>query len=613
MTLKFVSVGASPCKAPQTLNDGIMTGLTNYLLELEHSSVGDRVAHVEVLHVDSMALDGLNLFLKNSGQTSAPVLSRSLSPVALVERHSFIEFFARPYTKELHRRTRLIDLPETIIIRQPIVVDFATSMDNVAQQVVDGGVGQMAAGFIVTKDDRYLGVGNGHSLLEEMTRRRQNELYSLAHYDLLTGLPNRRLFLDRINSACQRARRHGQLIALMFVDVDRFKLINDTYGHGVGDQLLREVGQRISQCAKEGDIVARLGGDEFAYISTDLDCEENATATASRIVNGMAAPFLIDGNAIQVTLSIGIAIYPSDSNDISRLLAQADTAMYSAKNNGRKGYRRFDSESQRDIFDFISLETEMRTALERDEFYLHFQPVVAFGTRTSDKVEALIRWNHPRRGHLSPGSFISLAEKSPLIIDIGAWVLRTACEQLARWREDGVAIRHVAVNVSARQLQDEAFILLVQEEIRKNSLDPGQLILEVTEGLLLQLGPRMVSTFKLLRDLGAYIVLDDFGTGFSSLNYLRQLPLDGLKIDRSFVRGIDGSSSAARIVQSIAGLARGLGMWVTVEGVENTRELESLKACECDEAQGYLFSRPLSAADLVSWVMASQWQGDDRP
>jgi diguanylate cyclase (GGDEF)-like protein len=590
-----------------------MTGLTNYLLELEHSSVGDRVAHVEVLHVDSMALDGLNLFLKNSGQTSAPVLSRSLSPVALVERHSFIEFFARPYTKELHRRTRLIDLPETIIIRQPIVVDFATSMDNVAQQVVDGGVGQMAAGFIVTKDDRYLGVGNGHSLLEEMTRRRQNELYSLAHYDLLTGLPNRRLFLDRINSACQRARRHGQLIALMFVDVDRFKLINDTYGHGVGDQLLREVGQRISQCAKEGDIVARLGGDEFAYISTDLDCEENATATASRIVNGMAAPFLIDGNAIQVTLSIGIAIYPSDSNDISRLLAQADTAMYSAKNNGRKGYRRFDSESQRDIFDFISLETEMRTALERDEFYLHFQPVVAFGTRTSDKVEALIRWNHPRRGHLSPGSFISLAEKSPLIIDIGAWVLRTACEQLARWREDGVAIRHVAVNVSARQLQDEAFILLVQEEIRKNSLDPGQLILEVTEGLLLQLGPRMVSTFKLLRDLGAYIVLDDFGTGFSSLNYLRQLPLDGLKIDRSFVRGIDGSSSAARIVQSIAGLARGLGMWVTVEGVENTRELESLKACECDEAQGYLFSRPLSAADLVSWVMASQWQGDDRP
>jgi diguanylate cyclase (GGDEF)-like protein len=590
-----------------------MTGLTNYLLELEHSSVGDRVAHVEVLHVDSMALDGLNLFLKNSGQTSAPVLSRSLSPVALVERHSFIEFFARPYTKELHRRTRLIDLPETIIIRQPIVVDFATSMDNVAQQVVDGGVGQMAAGFIVTKDDRYLGVGNGHSLLEEMTRRRQNELYSLAHYDLLTGLPNRRLFLDRINSACQRARRHGQLIALMFVDVDRFKLINDTYGHGVGDQLLREVGQRISQCAKEGDIVARLGGDEFAYISTDLDCEENATATASRIVNGMAAPFLIDGNAIQVTLSIGIAIYPSDSNDISRLLAQADTAMYSAKKNGRNGYRRFDSESQRDIFDFISLESEMRTALERDEFYLHFQPVVAFGTRTSDKVEALIRWNHPRRGHLSPGSFISLAEKSPLIIDIGAWVLRTACEQLARWREDGVAIRHVAVNVSARQLQDEAFILLVQEAIRKNSLDPGQLILEVTEGLLLQLGPRMVSTFKLLRDLGAYIVLDDFGTGFSSLNYLRQLPLDGLKIDRSFVRGIDGSSSAARIVQSIAGLARGLGMWVTVEGVENTRELESLKACECDEAQGYLFSRPLSAADLVSWVMASQWQGDDRP
>ena len=613
MTLKFVSVGASPCKAPQTLNDGIMTGLTNYLLELEHSSVGDRVTHVEVLHVDSMALDGLNLFLKNSGQTSAPVLSRSLSPVALVERHSFIEFFARPYTKELHRRTRLIDLPETIIIRQPIVVDFATSMDNVAQQVVDGGVGQMAAGFIVTKDDRYLGVGNGHSLLEEMTRRRQNELYSLAHYDLLTGLPNRRLFLDRINSACQRARRHGQLIALMFVDVDRFKLINDTYGHGVGDQLLREVGQRISQCAKEGDIVARLGGDEFAYISTDLDCEENATATASRIVNGMAAPFLIDGNAIQVTLSIGIAIYPSDSNDMSRLLAQADTAMYSAKKNGRNGYRRFDSESQRDIFDFISLESEMRTALERDEFYLHFQPVVAFGTRTSDKVEALIRWNHPRRGHLSPGSFISLAEKSPLIIDIGAWVLRTACEQLARWREDGVAIRHVAVNVSARQLQDEAFILLVQEAIRKNSLDPGQLILEVTEGLLLQLGPRMVSTFKLLRDLGAYIVLDDFGTGFSSLNYLRQLPLDGLKIDRSFVRGIDGSSSAARIVQSIAGLARGLGMWVTVEGVENTRELESLKACECDEAQGYLFSRPLSAADLVSWVMASQWQGDDRP
>jgi EAL domain-containing protein (putative c-di-GMP-specific phosphodiesterase class I) len=327
----------------------------------------------------------------------------------------------------------------------------------------------------------------------------------------------------------------------------------------------------------------------------------------------MAAPFLIEGNAIQVTLSIGIAIYPSDSNDMSRLLAQADTAMYSAKKNGRNGYRRFDSESQRDIFDFISLETEMRTALERGEFDLHFQPVVAFGTRTSDKVEALIRWNHPRRGHLSPGSFISLAEKSPLIIDIGAWVLRTACEQLARWREYGVPIRHVAVNVSARQLQDEGFILLVQEAIRKNSLDRGQLILEVTEGLLLQLGPRMVSTFKLLRNLGAYIVLDDFGTGFSSLNYLRQLPLDGLKIDRSFVRGIDGSSSATRIVQSIAGLARGLGMWVTVEGVENTRELEALKTCECDEAQGYLFSRPLSAADLVSWVMASQQQGDDRP
>ena len=613
MTLEFVSVGASPCKAPRTLNDGMMAGSTDFLLELEHSAVGDSVAHAEVLHVDSMALDGLNLFLKNSGQTSAPVLSRSLRPVALVERHSFIEFFARPYTKELHRRTRLIDLPETIINRQPIVVDFATPMDKVAQQVVDGGVGQMAAGFIVTKDERYLGVGNGHSLLEEMTRRRQDELYSLAHFDLLTGLPNRRLFLDRINRECQRALRNGQLVALMFVDVDRFKLINDTYGHSIGDQLLREVGQRISLCARGVDIVARLGGDEFAYISTNLDCEENATATASSIVDAMAAPFLIEGNAIQVTLSIGIAIYPSDSNDMSRLLAQADTAMYSAKKNGRNGYRRFDRESQRDIFDFISLESEMRTGLGRGEFYLHFQPVVALGTRTSNKVEALIRWNHPRRGHLSPGSFISLAENSPLIIDIGAWVLRTACEQLARWREDGVAIRHVAVNVSANQLQDEGFILLVQEAIQKNSLDRGQLILEVTEGLLLQLGPRMVSTFRLLKDLGACIVLDDFGTGFSSLNYLRQLPLDGLKIDRSFVRGIDGSSNATRIVQSIAGLARGLGMWVTVEGVENTRELEALKTCECDEAQGYLFSRPLSAADLVSWVMASQQQGDDRP
>lgn len=556
----------------------------------------------------ALCCDVLNLFMQDASIYAIPVIDEASVPRALIERHAYIEYFSRTYSIEVFGRKTLSQIVDNVpaINNRPIVVDAATSIDDVAAIIIDAGMQHMVSGFIVTDENRYLGIANGHSLLNSITQRKQAELYYLAHYDPLTRIPNRMLMNDRLHMACREAKRNGTQVGLMFVDLDRFKQINDTMGHGFGDLLLQAVAERLESCIRCNDTVARLGGDEFAVLLVNLPNAREAEITARRIVDYFRLPFSILEREIFITASLGIAIYPVDETDSSSLLAKADAAMYEAKQSGRNAFRSYTPGLAIGLMDHLSLESDLRHAIARNELVLHYQPQVSVASGRTIGVEALIRWQHPQRGLLSPAAFIRIAEESGLIIDIGNWVLREACRQQRAWALCHNPPLRMAINISAVQFRRRNFAENVRRIIQETGIDPCYIELELTENNAMHHADDVLNTLRELKCIGVKLAIDDFGTGFSNLSYLQRFPIDRLKIDQSFIRGIENAPANKSIVQAIVSLARSLSLETVAEGVETAAEFELTSASACDEIQGYYHARPMPAEDLLNWLASDR-------
>ncbi len=445
-----------------------------------------------------------------------------------------------------------------------------------------------------TRDGNIVGA---IGFVRDITERRKAEdtIRRLAYHDVLTGLPNRALFEDRLNVALAQAKRNHQMVGVLFFDLDRFKLVNDTVGHAGGDRLLQQVATELSELVREGDTVARIGGDEFVFLLAGLGRAEDAALVAERILERLRGPRLLGDQEFSVSTSVGIALHPRDGKDAESLMRKADTAMYRAKERGRDNYQFYNAIMEATLRERIGLESDLRHALERGEFMVYYQPVLNTSSERLVGCEALVRWQHPTRGLVSPDEFVPLAEETGYIAEIGEWVLRAACAQSRAWRDAGNEPIRMTVNVSARQLERVGLVNLVDTALRESALPADSLHLEITEGAMMKNVDAIIAMLTELRDMGVGISVDDFGTGYSSLNYLKRFPIDTIKIDRSFVRDVVTDANDAAIVTTVTTLAHNMGLKVIAEGVETDQQLAFLRTTGCDEFQGYLISEPLSA------------------
>ena len=433
-------------------------------------------------------------------------------------------------------------------------------------------------------------------------RQKDDQLKRMAYQDSLTGLPNRLLLADRLGQSIEQAKRGHTKVALLFIDLDNFKVVNDSLGHNVGDTLLRLVAERLQSSLRKGDTIARAGGDEFVVICPEVHGGAEVAEVAEKLIAQLAVPFRLGHTPVRVGASIGLALFPGDGEDLTTLMMAADTAMYRAKADGRNSFRFFDASMMSAAVERLQLESALRRALASGEFELHYQPKIDLRTGLVLGSEALIRWNSKDRGLISPTAFIPAAEEMGLIGEIGDWVLAEACRQLRDWKNQGLPPLSVAVNVSARQFLQNTFADLVEAHLAKHALDPSLLEIELTESTVMTQPDRVIDQLLRLRSIGLSVAIDDFGTGYSSLSYLKKLPLKTIKIDRSFVHDVDSDADNQAIVSAILGLAGSLGMSVVAEGVETEGEERCLKAAGCAMAQGYRYAKPLPAADFVTWL-----------
>ncbi len=439
-------------------------------------------------------------------------------------------------------------------------------------------------------------------VVRDLTGRRQTEetLRSLAYHDPLTGLPNRLLFHDRLSQAIERAKRARQLLTVMLVDLDRFKLINDSLGLETGDQIIKGVADRLVQTLRKSDTVARLGGDEFMLLLLGTNGAEAAAKVAQKVLEALRPSLQVDAHELTTSASVGIALFPHDGDDADTLIKNAANALSRAKEQGRNHYQFYTDDMNAAAFERLMLESRLRKALEQGEFVIYYQPKVSLADGAVLGVEALLRWFHPDLGLVPPAEFIPLAEETGLIVPIGAWVLRTACAQVRRWHRMGHARLELAVNISARQFQEKDLVATIAAAVDESGIAADLLELELTESVIMRDAPEAARRLKELTALGLRLAIDDFGTGYSSLGYLKAFPISTLKIDRSFVRDVDRDPNSAALAQAIIALASSLKLKVVAEGVETREQQDLLRACGCQEMQGYLFSRPLPPEELLA-------------
>jgi diguanylate cyclase (GGDEF)-like protein/PAS domain S-box-containing protein len=432
------------------------------------------------------------------------------------------------------------------------------------------------------------------------TRAMALQIAHTAHHDFLTGLPNRVLLNDRINQAIVQARRYSRTVAVLFLDLDGFKHINDSLGHSTGDKLLCSVSKRLVASVRTSDTVSRQGGDEFVALLSGTGQTDSTATTARRMLQAVAKPHSVETHDLHVTASIGVSIYPDDGTDAETLIKNADTAMYLAKENGRQSIQFFKPSMNARAVERQSIEEGLRRALERQELTVHYQPRVNLVSGNITGAEALLRWTHPIRGQIPPSQFIPVAEECGLVLPIGKWVLREACKQAREWLDAGLPLGTIAVNVSAVEFRKEEYIAGIFSILKETGLDPSSLELELTEGILMKHPETAKSILKSLRARGVQIALDDFGTGYSSLSYLTKFPIDALKIDQSFVRQITAEPGETSIVRALIGMGRSLGLRVVAEGVEAREEIDFLQEHQCEEGQGYYFGKPLVPDQFAS-------------
>jgi diguanylate cyclase (GGDEF)-like protein/PAS domain S-box-containing protein len=541
--------------------------------------IGDAVVCTDI----SGNITFLNLVAeKMTGWTLPEAAGRSMSEIFRTMDTSSVDH-TETTSEHSILQIRAVHLPSScILIRRD---GFEIPIEDSIAPINDRD-GQATGAVIVFRD-----VSVAQAMAQQITHS--------AEHDYLTGLPNRMLLNDRISQAIALARRHMKKVAVLFLDLDGFKHINDSLGHPIGDQLLKSVATRLVDCVRASDTVSRQGGDEFVVLLAEVAQADDAATMAKRMLRTVAEVHSIGKHDLHVTTSIGVSIYADDGLDAETLIKNADTAMYQAKENGRQSFQFFKPAMNARAVERQGIEESLRRALERDEFALHYQPKICLKTGTIVGAEALIRWTHPTRGAIAPAQFIPVAEDTGLILPIGNWVLRRACEQARDWTKVGIPNMTMAVNVSAMEFRDENFLEGLFSILKDTHLDPMSLELELTESVLMKRVDATASILQDLRNVGVQIAVDDFGTGYSSLSYLRKFPIDALKIDQSFVRQITAGADDAAIVTAVINMARSLKLRVVAEGVETQEELEFLQSHACDEAQGYYFSRPLPAQQFA--------------
>jgi diguanylate cyclase (GGDEF)-like protein/PAS domain S-box-containing protein len=541
--------------------------------EVTLNSIGDAVACTDI----SGNITFLNLVAeKMTGSSREEAAGRPMAEVLRIMDATSRETISNPMELAV-AKNRTVHLPlNCVLIRRD---GFEIPIEDSVSPIHDRE-GRATGAVIVFRD-----VSVAQAMALQMAHS--------AQHDFLTGLPNRMLLNDRVSQAISLAARHMKKVAVLFLDLDGFKHINDSLGHPIGDKLLQSIAKRLVDCGRSSDTVSRQGGDEFVVLLSEVEQSDDAATTARRMLQAVAEPHSIGQHDLHVTASIGLSIYPDDGLDAEALIKNADTAMYQAKENGHQSYQFFKPAMNVRAVERQSIEESLRRALERQEFALHYQPIINLGTGEITGAEALIRWTHPIRGPVSPAQFIPVAEDCGLILPIGNWVLREACKQARAWVDSGLPLGTMAVNISAIEFRDERFLEGVFGILKDTGLDPRSLELELTESVLMKRAESTESILKALRARGVQVAVDDFGTGYSSLSYLRRFPIDALKIDQSFVRQITTAPDETTIVTAVISMGRSLKLRVVAEGVETQEELAFLQAHQCDEAQGYFFSRPL--------------------
>lgn len=581
--------------SPVRGDDGI-SGITATAIDVtEHEEIEQALSDIQ-RHYLLLAEHSSDLITKYTPEGVCTYASPSLNkvlgyrPDELLGGSAFDLFHPEDNKSKRRAFTKLLDTPseESVCYRVRHKSEKYIWLETRTKAIRNGETGEIMEIVCVSRD---------------ITARKESEerLLYLANYDSLTGLPNRALFRDRLRRAIARAQRNKTKVALMFLDLDRFKTINDSLGHHAGDQLLRSVSRRLKQQGREGDTIARLGGDEFTVILEGIHDQEDATKVAEKILELMQSPFRLDGHEVVVTPSIGITIFPDDASDMRSLLKNADTAMYRSKEQGRNGFHFYTADMNAKAYESLLLENNLRHAMERNELRLFFQPQIDLHSQAIIGMEALLRWEHPEQGLLQPESFIPFAEETGLIIPLGKWVLRTACEQARQWSKSGFSVR-VAVNLSMYQFIEQDFVSHVTEALQATDLPPQLLELEITESFLAQNVDHAAETLRQLHGLGVHLSVDDFGTGYSSLSYLKQFPLNTLKIDRSFVSDISHDPDSTTIAEAIIALGKSLRLNVIAEGVETEEQVFFLRNHGCDLVQGFLFSHPMSAEKVMGWL-----------
>jgi diguanylate cyclase (GGDEF)-like protein/PAS domain S-box-containing protein len=537
------------------------------------NSIGDAVICTDIVGNISF----LNLVAeKMTGWSSHEAVGRAMAEVLQIVDSTSHETIPNPMERAVEQ-DRTVHLPlNCLLIRRD---GFEIPIEDSVSPIHDRE-GQATGAVIVFRD-----VSVAQAMTLQMTHT--------AQHDFLTALPNRILLNDRVSQAITSAPRHMKKVAVLFLDLDGFKHINDSLGHPIGDKLLQSVAGRLVGCVRDSDTVSRQGGDEFVVLLSEVDEPEDAAITARRMLQTVAEAHSIDRHDLHVTASIGLSVYPDDGLDAETLIKNADTAMYQAKENGRQSYQFFKPAMNVRAVERQFIEEGLRRALERQEFALHYQPKINLRTGEITGAEALIRWTHPIRGAVSPAQFIPVAEDCGLILPIGNWVLHEACKQAQAWLDAGLRLGTMAVNISAMEFRDEHFLEGVFAILKNTGLDPRFLELELTESVLMKHAESTESILKTLRARGVQLAVDDFGTGYSSLSYLRKFPIDALKIDQSFVRQITTAPDETSIVTAVISMGRNLKLRVVAEGVETQEELVFLQTHQCDEAQGYYFSRPV--------------------